>query len=206
MNTNSLSDSQTYSLTTLTASPAPEKSGYSETSSSSGDDSSSDGGEVQAYPFATKTNYSKPRGKKRENDIPSILNTESTVSENVGADTVLDDRETDCQNKLAIHNLTATKLFPRIKFVNKKQDLEYSEDKLSICYNVFKRCHLVYNTSKETFWNKAKKWVQASITRLRSDKCTAIRNTFYGKDGISTLISGKLLISTVSYCFGRMVN
>ena len=182
MNTNSPSGSQSNSFTTLTASLAPEKSGYSETSSSSDDESTdTNNEEVQAYPFVTKSKYNHKGGKKRDYDIPFVLSAGSTVSSSIGGNKVMDDREADCQNKLAIHNLTATKLFPRIKFVNKKQDLEYSEDKLSICYNVFKRCHLVYNTSKETFWNKARKWVQASITRLRSDKCTAIRNAFYGK-------------------------
>ena len=88
----------------------------------------------------------------------------------------------DTFNKLAVHGIVISHLFPRIKFFNKDRDFEFTDTVGSICHFVFSRCNLVFHPNqKEFLWEKAKKWVMVDITRLRSDKCTAIRNAFYGK-------------------------
>lgn len=85
-------------------------------------------------------------------------------------------------NKHAIHEIVVANLFPRIKFFNKDTDFEFSMKQGSICHYVFNMCNLKYQQNQEALlWEKAKKWIQVSITKLRSSKCTAIRRAFYGK-------------------------
>ena len=73
-------------------------------------------------------------------------------------------------------------LFPRIKFLDKKKDLEYTMKEGSICQYLFCKSKLNYDESQREFlWKKAKGWIQESISRLRSDKSAAVKNAFYGK-------------------------
>ena len=84
--------------------------------------------------------------------------------------------------RYTVHCIVANNLFPRIKFLDKTKDLEFSMEEGTICHYVFHMCNLKYDIERmEYIWGKARKWVLSSITRLRSDKCTAIRNAFYGK-------------------------
>ena len=81
-----------------------------------------------------------------------------------------------------VHCIVANNLFPRIKFLDKTRDLEFSMEEGTICHYLFNMCQLKYDVERmEYVWGKARKWVLSSITRLRSDKCTAIRNAFFGK-------------------------
>ena len=77
-----------------------------------------------------------------------------------------------------------SKLFPRIKFLDKNKDLDFSRENGTICHYVFQTCNLKYNQGEEVvLWDK-KKWIVKNIARLRSDKCSAMRKAFYGKSFI----------------------
>ena len=85
-------------------------------------------------------------------------------------------------NRHTIYNIVANDLFPRIKFLNKEKDLNFSMEKGSVCHYVFHLGKLTYRKNQEAaLWERAKKWIMRSIAKLRSDKCSAIRNAFYGK-------------------------
>ena len=93
-----------------------------------------------------------------------------------------DDEMIERSNRLTFHRIVVDHLFPRIKFLDKNEDLEYSNEPGTICHFIFHKCYLQYQSmTEEVLWEKAKKWIKSSITRLRSDKCTAIRNEFYSK-------------------------
>ena len=101
-------------------------------------------------------------------------------------------------NKNAVHSIVVSNMFSRIKFLDKSKDLEFDMSQGSICHYVFNMCNLKFEESqKAIFWEKAKKWVVADITRLRSDKCTAIRNAFYGKH-VFVVMTGLFLLA---HCF-----
>ena len=88
----------------------------------------------------------------------------------------------DMINRHTIYNIVANDLFPRIKFLDKTKDLKFSMEKGSICHYVFHLGKLSYKKNQEAvLWERAKKWIMSSIAKLRSDKCSAIRNAFYGK-------------------------
>ena len=64
-------------------------------------------------------------------------------------------------NKQTIYNIAANDLFPRIKFLDKSKDLEFSMEKGSICHYVFHLGKLTYSQNQEAvLWEKAKirKW------------------------------------------------
>ena len=89
---------------------------------------------------------------------------------------------TEMINRHTIYNIVANDLFPRIKFLNKEKDLNFSMEKGSVCHYVFHLGKLTYRKNQEAvLWERAKKWIMRSIAKLRSDKCSAIRNAFYGK-------------------------
>ena len=78
-----------------------------------------------------------------------------------------------------------SKLFPRIKFLDKNKDLDFSRENGTICHFVFQTCNLNYKQGDEVvLWGQAKKWIVKNIARLRSDKYSAMRKAFYGKSFI----------------------
>ena len=88
----------------------------------------------------------------------------------------------DKYHKLAVHSIIVSDLFPRIKFLDKYKDLEYLSKEGTICHYVLKRCQLNYDSDQEEIlWDKAKDWIMQHITRLRSDKMTAMQKEFYSK-------------------------
>ena len=52
-------------------------------------------------------------------------------------------------NKLVVHSIVVSDLFPRIKFLDKYKDLEYSSVEDTICHFVLKRCQLNYDSNQE---------------------------------------------------------
>ena len=71
-----------------------------------------------------------------------------------------------------------SKLFPRIKFLDKNKDLDFSRENGTICHYVFQTCNLKYNQGEEVvLWGQAKIDSQ-NIARLRSDKYSAMRKAF----------------------------
>ena len=101
-------------------------------------------------------------------------------------------------NKNAVHSIVVSNLFSRVKFLDKNKDLDFDMSQGSICHYVFNMCNLKFEENqKEILWEKAKKWVVADITRLRSDKCMAVRNAFYGKIVI-VVMTGLFLLA---HCF-----
>ena len=88
----------------------------------------------------------------------------------------------DKANRVIIHNVVLSDLFPRIKFLDKKNDLKFSMKEGTICEYLFCKSKLKYDENQmELLWKKARKWIQASISRLRSDKSSAVKTAFYGK-------------------------
>ena len=87
----------------------------------------------------------------------------------------------DRTNKYVIHSVVGTELFPRVKFVDHVNDLEYSCTKNTICDFVLICCKLSLHTSEAVFWEKAKTWVRHCIACHGSDKAAALRYVFHGK-------------------------
>ena len=84
-------------------------------------------------------------------------------------------------NKYAVYNIVMSKLFPRIKFLDKNKDLDFSREKwyyLSLC---FQTCNLKYNQGEKLSCGDKQKWIVKNIARLKSDKGSAMRKAFYGK-------------------------
>ena len=78
----------------------------------------------------------------------------------------------DRYNMQAVWNIVVSDLFPRIKFLDKDRDLKCSSKEGTICH---------YSDQEEILWDKAKDWIIQHITRLRSDKMTAMQIEFYSK-------------------------
>ena len=87
----------------------------------------------------------------------------------------------DRTNKYVIHSVVGTELFPRVKFVDHVNDLEYSCTKNTICDFVLSRCRLSLRSTEPVFWEMEKTWVRQCLACHRSDKATALRNVFHGK-------------------------
>ena len=95
----------------------------------------------------------------------------------------------DRYNMQAVRNIVVSDLFPRIKFFDKDRDLKYSSEEGTICHYVLNRCQLNYDSDQEEIlWDKAKDWIIQYITRLRSDKMTAMKKEFYSKLYISDFV------------------
>ena len=84
-------------------------------------------------------------------------------------------------NKNTFHRIVLDHLFPQIKFLDKDEDLKYSNEEGTICHFIFHNCKIQYQSMSKKLWTKAKVWICNSIGRLRSEKCCAMRNTFYSK-------------------------
>ena len=83
--------------------------------------------------------------------------------------------------KQTIYNVCTNELFPRVKFLNKEHDLQYSEDVKSICHFVMSRCNLGSMVDRKAWWNDHKQDVNYQITQQRNNKIAALRWAFYGK-------------------------
>ena len=60
-------------------------------------------------------------------------------------------------NQYAIYNIVVSKLFPRIKFLDKNKDLNFSRENGTICHYVFQTCNLKYEQGDEVvLWGQAK--------------------------------------------------
>ena len=93
-----------------------------------------------------------------------------------------DEDDLERSNRLIFHSIVVDKLFPRIKFLDKCNDLEFSNKNGTICHFIFNKCGLQYDEKEQvSLWQSAKKWIMTSIARLRCNRCSAIRNEFYSK-------------------------
>ena len=84
-------------------------------------------------------------------------------------------------DKQTIVTVCSTYLFPRVKFLNKRHDLDYSDKRNSLCQHVMEHCHVSPAVDKAIWWQQNRKHVLATITSLRSNKATALKNAFFGK-------------------------
>ena len=57
-------------------------------------------------------------------------------------------------NMHAVQSIVVSDLFPRIKFLDKYKDLEYSSEEGTICHYVLKRCQLNYDQNQEEFFGR----------------------------------------------------
>ena len=90
-------------------------------------------------------------------------------------------KQANKSTRSVVQAIVTTCLFPRVKFVNRAGDLDYSTNKNSICQFVLTRAKLPADFVESEFWEKAKTWVMRTICRCRSDKANQFRIIFYGK-------------------------
>ena len=90
-------------------------------------------------------------------------------------------KQANKSTRSVVQAIVTTCLFPRVKFVNRAGDLDYSKNKNSICQFVLTRAKLPADFVESEFWEKAKTWVMRTICRCRSDKANQFRIIFYGK-------------------------
>ena len=57
-------------------------------------------------------------------------------------------------------------LFPRVKFLNNKADLEFSYNRKSICQHVLERCNLAPTVYKQEWWKHNVKQLAVTMTSL----------------------------------------
>ena len=96
-------------------------------------------------------------------------------------------------------------LFPRIKFLNNKVDLDFSYNKKSICQHVLQRCNLAPSVDKQEWWKHNVKQLAVTMTSLRNNKTRSIRTSFYGKFCDSMFNSSNLVL-TFMFCIARMAS
>ena len=145
--------------------------GRNETSESESDSASSD----MSLAIKNDGNCSPDRYETISNQQSSIQGNEYEFDQQ-------SEEYIDKANKVVIHSVVLSDLFPRIKFLDKKNDLKFSMKEGTICQYLFCQFKLNYDENqRELLWKKARKWIQASISRLRSDKSAAVKNAFYGK-------------------------
>lgn len=84
-------------------------------------------------------------------------------------------------SRYTINSIVNTHLFPRVKFINKDQDLAYTDNKRSICQFVLKYCHISPSIDKKEWWQLHSKFVYKQVTALRSSKSSSLQTAFYGK-------------------------
>ena len=84
-------------------------------------------------------------------------------------------------SRSAVRSIVSYSVFPRVKFCDSVRDLRYKTEDKTICKFVMERLSISESVDKRDFWEKAKKWVKATITRLRSTKSTELRYAFHGK-------------------------
>ena len=65
-------------------------------------------------------------------------------------------------------------LFPRVKFLNNKVDLEFSYNRKSICQHVLERCNLAPSVDKQERWKHNVKQLAVTMTSLRNNKTRSI--------------------------------
>ena len=90
------------------------------------------------------------------------------------------DRARDLQNRTIVNSIVANHLFPRLKFLDKHRDLEFSTKRSDVCGLVLHHCNVPEKEQKE-FWSKNKKHVVLKISRLRSDRSKDLKAAFHGK-------------------------
>ena len=54
--------------------------------------------------------------------------------------------------------------FPRVKFLNKRRDLDYSDKRNSLCQHVIEHCNVPSAIDKAIWWQQNRKHVLATIT------------------------------------------
>ena len=57
-------------------------------------------------------------------------------------------------NRLAVHSIVVSDLFPRIKFLDKYKDLKYSSEEGTICHYVLEKCQLNYDSNRRKFFRR----------------------------------------------------
>ena len=122
-----------------------------------------------------------------ENNLSSndqTKNHDKLNSDTITSDDFDEENEEDMErsNRLVIHGIVVDKLFPRIKFLDRNHDLEFSQETGTICHYIFNKCGLNCEDNQQgILWRSARKWIMSSIARLRCDRCSAIRNEFFSK-------------------------
>ena len=110
--------------------------------------------------------------------------------------------QSDKADDLTIHFVLKLELFPRLKFINKKVDMEYTTDPKKLCGFMLKHCNVQLimpkDANKEAFekqlddyrqmwWQNTKKEVTRIYCNLRNNKIKAIEKVFQGKCIVNTL-------------------
>ena len=80
-----------------------------------------------------------------------------------------------------VTNVVSGAVFPKCKFVDTEQELNYSASKISICQYVIERCNLQADVNEAIWWRTANKYVVSTINRMRNDRNTAMKRAVLGK-------------------------
>ena len=85
---------------------------------------------------------------------------------------------TDSQHTIA--TVCTNYLFPCVKFLHHKSDLEFSYNRKSICQHVLEQCNLAPSVNKQEWWNNNVRQLNITFTLMRNNKTRSIRTSFYG--------------------------
>ena len=121
-------------------------------------------------PLEPVDNHSYVAGSTELSSKPSVIWYRSQYQMSQMADT-----------KHVINAVCSNYLFARVKFVNKKKDLVFSKDPNSICYHVISQCHLAPFVNQQEWWLENCKHVMTTLTSLRSNRASTLRQAFFGK-------------------------
>ena len=85
---------------------------------------------------------------------------------------------TDSQHTIA--TVCTNYLFPCVKFLHHKSDLEFSYNRKSICQHVLEQCNLAPSVNKQEWWNNNVRQLNVTFTSMRNNKTHSIHTSFYG--------------------------
>ena len=95
-----------------------------------------------------------------------------------------------------ITSICTNYLFPKVKFLNHRTDLDFSYNRKSICQHILHRCNLAPSINKQAWWSHNSKLLMMTLTSLRNNKTRSICSLFYG-----TFFDERYLIQLCSYNF-----
>lgn len=128
-----------------------------------------------SVPTDIRTTDIRTDGRNAEGD----LTTSEGEEDSEGSVTT---RELPREDQTAVVQFVRRSIFPDLKlFGNKRRELAYSENPVSLCQVVLGGCNARDREDRHEWWSQATKCISRTLCRLRSDKVQGIKKGFNGK-------------------------
>ena len=84
-------------------------------------------------------------------------------------------------DKTVIFAACTDTFFPKVKFVNRDLELDWSNDPNTFCQHFIRECNVPEDINQQEWWMKARKHVMTLMSQTRNDRSTATRFAFLGE-------------------------